>query len=484
MMEQPGKLRNFESLARRLRFRALGKACRDHGIDSLFLAHHEDDQAETLMMRLIGGHRALGLLGIKSSSEIPECEGIYGVCQSGGAGERWQSPGKGSTIPYLHRSLIFNNAKGDSLCVESHGIKIYRPLLGFSKIRLLATCRTVGMQWFEDHTNMDPKVTLRNATRTMFKNHDMPAALKAPELVHMSQRLNNKINNLGMIIDALIQRSITSFDISSIAEKYVAKEKKDRLFLHLETRAGTLKIIFPSFDKLEISSLPGSDRGVAAALLLRKIIMSVTPTSSVPLTGLHQAIECIFPKLQTGEEREVLRSSFTIGGVRFEHYVPQVSVSRSFSQGEPKENDSEKSFWLLSRQPYSKSDPLPTITIPGFEEPAFKPEWTHWKLYDGRFWFRIRNRSSTPIIIRPFSKDDMAKIRQTVRGAPKLSKLLSKIAPSDVRYTLPAIVTLGQDGEELVLALPTIGVTFPKIKKDFKSLDWEFRYKKTDMYIS
>src|ERR1700693_2172654 len=80
----PASLPNFESLARKYRFRLLGRACSGLGIDSLLLGHHEDDQAETILMRLANGQGTRGLVGIKSPAGIPECYGIHGVYESGG----------------------------------------------------------------------------------------------------------------------------------------------------------------------------------------------------------------------------------------------------------------------------------------------------------------------------------------------------------------------------------------------------------------
>ncbi len=79
----PSELTQFESQARKLRYQALGTACREHGIGSLLLGHHADDQAETVLMRLAQGQKASGLRGISPSGEIPECWGMHGVHLSG-----------------------------------------------------------------------------------------------------------------------------------------------------------------------------------------------------------------------------------------------------------------------------------------------------------------------------------------------------------------------------------------------------------------
>lgn len=79
----PSRLTNFESLARKHRYQALGRACKNYNIGALLLAHHEDDQMETMIMRLASGHRGRLLRTTKSGVGIPECEGMYGLHQSG-----------------------------------------------------------------------------------------------------------------------------------------------------------------------------------------------------------------------------------------------------------------------------------------------------------------------------------------------------------------------------------------------------------------
>jgi tRNA(Ile)-lysidine synthase len=454
-------LKNFESLARRQRFQVLGMACRDHEINSLFLAHHEDDQAETLMMRLIGGHRALGLMGMKPSSEIPECEGIYGVHQSGSSNFGVRGAGWGSTLQNTSGSLEFSNLTRRSLLKETGGVRIYRPLLAFNKTRLVATCRASGTKWFEDKTNADPKLTVRNAIRHMLHSDKMPAALQTTKLISLSQRLNMKSDMLRSATNALF------------------KPGKDKAgSMYLETQVGTLRMRFPNLGDLEVTK---EDRGRAGALLLRQVIMMVTPMSNILLSRLHQAIDYVFPELQPNEEKKLPPSSFTIGGVKFkQHSIP-------VPQGSELVSKDQKPFWLLSRQPYSRADPPPVIAIPGSESPASDTDlknWSEWQLYDRRFWFRIRNRSSTPLTVRPFNQEDMANIRNSVKGSQPLNRLLWRIAPDDVRWTLPAIVTKGVDRKESMLALPTLGVILPQAEEMFRTVDWEFRYKKVDLPIN
>ena len=442
-------LPNFESLARKYRYQALGEACRDLGIDSLFLAHHEDDQAETVLMRMINGHRMLGLAGMKRSSEIPECHGIHGVHESsaltliGDASRSDQIQTK--SMPYLTPGGIQTNGRlPGPLAVENGGVRIHRPLLEFSKARLIATCRAERMVWFEDHTNKDPTVTVRNAIRYIYSSHSMPTALATSALLELAKKSEIKKNTLlSAAMKCLRESNIWRF----------------------ETRSGILIIRFAEFDKL--TKLPTqSGTEMMAALMLREVIRLITPEEHVHLHGLHGSVERIFPKIL---QHETLfePTAFTVSSVQFRPLIA--------SQQEIPSN--ENTTWLVSRQPHSSTHEIPIVPIAPALAPCFDPPWSPWILYDGRFWFRIQNKTARPIFLRPFFKSGLKKFRHSLGKANEelLHLMLKDFAPGDVRWTLPALVTQSPDGGQTILALPTLHVSLPDIQT---YVNWEVRYKK------
>jgi tRNA(Ile)-lysidine synthase len=104
----PHPASGVQAAARDARYSLLADWCRRHTILHLLLAHQQDDQAETLLMRLAHGSGASGLAAMPA--------------------------------------------------VSSHeGIRLLRPLLGFSRARLEATLEQHGIDWVDDPSNSDPR---------------------------------------------------------------------------------------------------------------------------------------------------------------------------------------------------------------------------------------------------------------------------------------------------------------------------------------
>lgn len=105
-----------EDWARRTRYGFFRQAAEATGIRAIALAHHRDDQAETLLLHLLRGSGLTGLQGMAADS-------------------------------------------------MADGLRILRPLLGFSREELRDMLRSRGQLWREDATNADSRY-LRNALRS------------------------------------------------------------------------------------------------------------------------------------------------------------------------------------------------------------------------------------------------------------------------------------------------------------------------------
>ncbi|WP_334188462.1 tRNA lysidine(34) synthetase TilS [Noviherbaspirillum sp.] len=117
----------IEEAARNSRYAALGELCRKHNVPLLLTAHHQDDQAETVLLQLLRGSGIAGLSAMEALNTAP------------------------------------------ALLGDPH-LLIARPLLAFSRSQLEFIASTRGIEFIEDESNADPSFA-RNALR----HHVMPA---------------------------------------------------------------------------------------------------------------------------------------------------------------------------------------------------------------------------------------------------------------------------------------------------------------------
>lgn len=159
----PGELARsmarFELAARDKRLSLLSQECRDHSARNLLFAHTQDDQLETMLMRLTRGSSLRGLAGMQP------------------AGAFWRIP------PPPQREQETGQLP----------LRLVKPLLEYSKNELYATCQARGVEWVEDPTNHDATFTLRNAIRQTLKDDTLlPMALQRQSLVDTLDEFQRK----------------------------------------------------------------------------------------------------------------------------------------------------------------------------------------------------------------------------------------------------------------------------------------------------
>ena len=108
--------RSPEDAARRLRYRALAGIARREGFGKVAVAHHADDQAETVLLHLLRGTDPRGLSGMPARRRLAK------------------------------------------------GVELVRPLLAWTRREVRTYLAIHGLGWRSDRTNADPRLT-RNWVR-------------------------------------------------------------------------------------------------------------------------------------------------------------------------------------------------------------------------------------------------------------------------------------------------------------------------------
>jgi tRNA(Ile)-lysidine synthase len=449
----PNDFKRFETEARALRYQALGRACRAMWITRLMLAHHADDQAETVMMRLANNRLRSGLQAMQHKEWIPECEGIYGVYHSG----RHQKPNRHLDIPFP---------------VEQGGIQIYRPLLTFEKRRLIATCEDKGVDWVEDKTNQIRTLTSRNTIRHIYKNHKLPEALSVESLVNVSQHMQERIT----------------------LHKTLANKLFDRCLIKLDIQTGCLIVRFPPIsDLLGRPIKTKADKVQAkntAYCLLERVAELITPRFKTPLGQLAATAYRIYPELEDLEEDE---EPGHWNGVRKKNYCVYSVWWRFWGQRSPfdKHEHREEGINLDTNE---RADAENHMVYPPVQSVP-RPERNYrYRLFDGRYWIHLRNRlTHDTLVLRIFSKDDMHHLptyqeNRTLMQESDANRpfrfimaALDLLKPADLRFTLPAVFRIDcRTGEESLVGFPTLDVRTHGFGAPAEVCEWSVRYKKID----
>ena len=124
---------SIEMAARELRYRWFGELCQEHGYQAVVVAHHADDNAETMVLNMVRGAGLKGISGMKSVSPLP----LSRHCEQ--------------------RSALRH-------CEERSDVAILRPLLTFTRKQIEGHAFTWKVPYREDKTNASTEYR-RNSIR-------------------------------------------------------------------------------------------------------------------------------------------------------------------------------------------------------------------------------------------------------------------------------------------------------------------------------
>jgi tRNA(Ile)-lysidine synthase len=185
----PKPATGLQEKARAARYRLLHKAARSAKARFVLTAHTLDDQAETVLLRLMRGSGVAGIGGM--ARRVRLCDLL--------AADPRIAPSRGS-----------NGPTGDITAVS-----LVRPFLGVAKSRLIATLREAGLAYAEDPSNRDPRFARARLRRLM------PAlageGLTPDRLDRLAHRVRRGEAALEAMTDAAAERLGYGADSSRIA---------------------------------------------------------------------------------------------------------------------------------------------------------------------------------------------------------------------------------------------------------------------------
>lgn len=192
--------------ARKARYALMADYCRENGISGLCLAHHRDDQAETVLMRLAAGSGLNGLAGMRAES-------LY-----------------------------------------SEEVTLLRPLLGVTKEDILTYCKAHNMPYINDPSNENEafaRVRLRKSMGVLAEE-----GLTSKRLSVTAQRLARAADALDYYCDLIWHSSALKNKTNQIVfnkNTFVdaPAEIAVRLIVRLIETLGPSKDYLPRMEKIE-----------------------------------------------------------------------------------------------------------------------------------------------------------------------------------------------------------------------------------------
>lgn len=187
--------RGLEDTARIARYQTLGELCRAHGVGLLLCAHHQDDQAETVLLQLLRGSGLPGLAGMAA---------------------------------YQPRHPLLGP-----------GVALGRPLLRIGRQRLEQFCQQQKLSWIEDESNTDPRFrrnVLRHAVMPVLDQHFpgfAPLLARSAAHAHSAQEL---LEDLAVIDLQACQEESGGLRVTRL--QALAPARCDNLLRHWLARQG------------------------------------------------------------------------------------------------------------------------------------------------------------------------------------------------------------------------------------------------------
>ncbi|KAG9301325.1 hypothetical protein G9A89_004077 [Geosiphon pyriformis] len=411
----------LETRARQSRYTLLSKACAKHGIRHLFLAHHLNDQVTTMVMRLARGSGVEGLAGMDMDVQLPIVKTIDGL-----------------------------------------GLRILRPLLNVTKERLIETCATSNIPYFEDKTNKSSSHK-RNVVREDLKALDdkylqgderfkpLSTMALASFVEHMKDHkayLNKKVNS---VIPEIAQLSIGYGACAiDIPPKVPIKLKPVPVLRYIDSFEPAIQPV------IKKSPLNWLDHRYIAVRVLSRLIQWTSCADNAPrLESILLIYKHILKQHKIQPEE---RSAITALNVII--HPPRKSSGPTINQ------------WLLCRQPYTtafRRNDLDLIEFDDDEKYGGREKVVFW---DTRFFVGIRYSSTSTqdggwkFLVKRLSQEDLASLRskKDFRMKKSINQFMQDI-PGQSRDTIPAIFGKNRvTNNEYLFSVPSLGINlFPDI---------------------
>jgi tRNA(Ile)-lysidine synthase len=224
-----------EHAARTARYEFFARAARQCGASAVAVAHHADDNAETILFRVLRGTALRGLAGMPVTRSLPAAE------------------------------------------PESPALRIIRPMLGFRRREILDYCRARSLEWREDHTNAE------TVYRRNFLRHQLLPLIREK----LNPQADDALLRLGRF--AAQTEAYLTAQAEALLGRAVSHRQADRVLLDAAVFADEAPIIRQTAVRLAMESLGAPQRDLTAEHLVATDGLLNVSAGVVNLPGRFEA---------------------------------------------------------------------------------------------------------------------------------------------------------------------------------------------------
>ncbi|KAK6515216.1 hypothetical protein TWF506_007559 [Arthrobotrys conoides] len=364
-------LSKVESRARKERYRLFALACQQYGISHVITGHHANDQAETVLMRLVNGSGTSGLAGMSPVAKLPECEHIYGADE----------------------------------------IMLLRPFLGVMKNRLKKTLMTEKISWHEDPTNQDVELTPRNAIRALLNPSPTPSP-KNPKSKAVKPKRPKQTSKPTILPEALTTTSLLNFSSTIAASNAKTEELVEWYLSRCVLRHIHVSNVIEAFIPIHLMGMPLK----LLTRVLAYLANVISPMDKIDLIQMSRVAKNIVETTdpleqcysylnndpnttksppndqdQGVQKEKKKKKDYRAHGGKLVYYGGVITENNIFWEAAHCNrlgNRPEGVLLTCYRQPYirktaKRNTDTPEVNIDPTQDP------NKWYLFDGRFWLRF-----------------------------------------------------------------------------------------------
>lgn len=195
--------------ARDARYRLLTATCKAHGIQHMVLAHHLEDQAETVLLRMARQSGLDGLAGIQTDTTVS-------------------------------------------------GVHVLRPFLGISKQALKAFLQDQKQVWIEDPTNQNPKYTRAKIRQNW---SDVLGALTPAWFANLAKDLRHVRDHYEDAVDAFLDQHAQTKKVNKQPQIVI-----DRLAWHKASKDVQARVLKQVLQQVGGNTYPPRSKSLAHVL--------------------------------------------------------------------------------------------------------------------------------------------------------------------------------------------------------------------------